>query len=428
YELSPLRQKDAKISYYDCSFYLGWSNSVLVGSIYYLHIYGQRIQNGQKMWGPNGKVISVLPDNNQNNECTLYSLLDNYYIWHRVDPMAGNYTVWAKRVDAAGDATTGWPNDGMKASTHDNWDTVQYHPVAQQTPEGIFIMWKDSRDDYISNYWGQHISADGIRLWDPLGVNLADSEREQEQAAATVTSSGINFVWSESINGVHDISAQSFSFPGSPLWGSTGFFVVQKDSVQSHPAITSFLSGNSVVAWEDFYGDESDLYYKYISSSGTLSGETYGNPLTEAKKAQYQPTAITLNDHAYFVWADGRSSGKTEILGLFAQKLSNSVANIDDHSPALSTIELRQNHPNPFNPSTTISFALKNNSPALRLKIYNLKGQLVKTLFSGYLAKGVHSVVWDGKDNAGSNVSSGIYYYQINDGKSTQQRKMVLMK
>ncbi|MDD2230363.1 MAG: hypothetical protein PHY48_13235, partial [Candidatus Cloacimonetes bacterium] len=58
-ELSPLRQKDAKISYYDGSFYLGWSNSVLVGSIYYLHIYGQRIQNGQKMWGPNGKVISV---------------------------------------------------------------------------------------------------------------------------------------------------------------------------------------------------------------------------------------------------------------------------------------------------------------------------------------------------------------------------------
>ncbi|MDD3235856.1 MAG: FlgD immunoglobulin-like domain containing protein, partial [Candidatus Cloacimonetes bacterium] len=305
---------------------------------------------------------------------------------------------------------------------------TQYHLIAQRTPEGFFIMWGDKRCDYVQNYWGQHISADGIRLWEPLGVNLADSGREQEQAAVVATSTGINFVWSESIDGIHDIAAQGFSFPGSPLWGSAGLFVVQKDSTQAYPTITSFNSGSSVVAWEDIYGDERDLYYKYISSSGQLSGDIYGNPLSVAIKSQYRPLATTLNEEAYFVWADGRSSGKTEILGLFAQKVSNSVANSDNNSPAINTIELRPNHPNPFNPSTTISFALKNNSPALELKIYNLKGQLVKTLLSGYMAQGTHSVVWDGKDNANSSVSSGVYYYQINDGKSTQQRKMVLMK
>lgn len=427
-ELSPLRQGEAKISYVDGSFYLGWSNSVLVGSIYYYHIYGQRIQNGQKMWGPNGQVISVLPPNNQNNECTMYSLLDNYYVWHRVDPMAGSYTVWVKRVDPSGAAMPGWANEGMKASTHDNWDTSQYHPLAQKTPQGIFVMWKDGREDFVKNYWGQHISADGTRLWNPLGVNLADNGREQEQPAVTASNSGISFTWCESIEGVHDIMAQKYSFSGDALWSPTGYFVVQKDSLQSHSTITSFASGNTVIAWEDFYGDESDLFYKYASSDGVFSGDIYGNILCDAKKPQYQPVSVTLNDQAYMLWADGRSSGKTEILGLYAQKMSSSVAISDNNTPSLSEIALNQNHPNPFNPSTTISFSLRQSAPTLELKIYNLKGQMVKNLFTGRMDKGSHSMVWDGKDEAGNIVSSGVYFYRLSDGKATQQRKMVLMK
>jgi hypothetical protein len=198
--------------------------------------------------------------------------------------------------------------------------------------------------------------------------------------------------------------------------------------VQSHSTLTSFDSGNSVVAWVDFYGDESDLYYKYVSADGIFSGSIYGNALCEAKKAQYQPVSLTLNEQAYIMWADGRSSGKTEILGLYAQKLSSSVSVSDNNTPSLSSIELKQNHPNPFNPQTTISFTLKNNSPALELKIYNLKGQMVKNLMSGSMNRGSYNLVWDGKDDAGNNVSSGVYFYRLSDGKSTQQRKMVLMK
>lgn len=428
-DASPLRQKDAKISYYNGSFYLGWSNSVLVGSTYYYHIYGQRIQNGQKMWGPNGQLISVFPGGNQNNECTLYSLNDNYFVWHRVDASVGNYTVWVKRVDESGAPMPGWTSEGLKASTHDNWDTIQYHPKASLTPEGIFVMWVDKRDDFIQNYWGQHISATGTRLWDPLGINLADSGREQEQPSISVTNSGITFAWCESIEGVHDVMTQKYSFTGSPLWGASGYYVVQKDSVQSNPTLTSFAAGNSVVAWVDFYGDESDLYYKYLSENGELSGQIYGDVLCEAKKPQYQPLSVTMNDQAYVVWADGRSSGKTEILGLYAQKLSNSVANSDiNNSPQLSSISLKQNHPNPFNPSTTISFNLKSNSSAVELKVYNLKGQVVKTLHKGSMSAGDHSLVWNGMDDSGNLVSSGVYFYRLSDGSSTQQRKMVLMK
>jgi len=88
---------------------------------------------------------------------------------------------------------------------------------------------------------------------------------------------------------------------------------------------------------------------------------------------------------------------------------------------------LQQNFPNPFNPETTISFEMLK-SANTDLSIYNVKGQLVKTLFNGVAAKGKTSVVWTGTDNNGSKVSSGIYFYRLNTGDKVETRKMMLMK
>jgi hypothetical protein len=429
-DFDPLRQKDAQISYYDGSYYVGWSNSDTVGSSFFYHVYGQRILNGQKMWGPNGMMISVLPSNAQNQECTLYDLIDNYFVWHKASPIDGSQTIWVKRVNESGAALDGWPEAGLQTSTYTT-EPIQMLPKAHRTPEGIFVMWKDMRDDYILNYWGQHIAANGTRIWNPLGVNLADNGREQETPTISTNSSGITFAWCESISGVPDIFAQKFTYSGDPLWSSMGYAVVQKDSTQSKPTIASFSNGGSIVAWADYFGIESDIYYKYITESGEMISVTpAGNILCGATKQQYEPKAISKDNFAYVIWADGRTGGKTEILGLYAQKLNNEAGNgvNDNNAPQVGNFSLNQNHPNPFNPSTTISFALTKNTPALELNIYNLKGQLVKTMFNGSLEKGNHSLVWDGRDEKGASVSSGVYFYRLSDGTDSQQRKMLLMK
>ncbi|HOT39231.1 MAG TPA: M14 family zinc carboxypeptidase [Candidatus Cloacimonas acidaminovorans] len=88
---------------------------------------------------------------------------------------------------------------------------------------------------------------------------------------------------------------------------------------------------------------------------------------------------------------------------------------------------LYKNYPNPFNPETTLSFTLAKNSRAT-LKIYNPKGQLVKTIVDTDLAKGDYRYVWNGKDNSGHPVASGVYLYSlVADGK-TQTHKMLLLK
>lgn len=91
------------------------------------------------------------------------------------------------------------------------------------------------------------------------------------------------------------------------------------------------------------------------------------------------------------------------------------------------TFELNPAHPNPFNPSTTITFSLPAQGKT-DLAIYSINGQRVCTLISGQTTAGVHSVVWDGKDDAGKPVSSGVYLSRLTAGKQTAAGKMLLLR
>ncbi|MDD4157495.1 MAG: T9SS type A sorting domain-containing protein, partial [Candidatus Cloacimonetes bacterium] len=90
-------------------------------------------------------------------------------------------------------------------------------------------------------------------------------------------------------------------------------------------------------------------------------------------------------------------------------------------------IQLQQNYPNPFNPETNINFYLSKDDN-IKLSIYNVKGQKVRDLYSGYKQAGKHTIVWDGKDSMNKSVSSGIYLYKLNTRYGSIQRKMTLIK
>jgi hypothetical protein len=101
------------------------------------------------------------------------------------------------------------------------------------------------------------------------------------------------------------------------------------------------------------------------------------------------------------------------------------VSNEDMVNPVVT--ELKGNYPNPFNPNTNISFSLKTRE-RVSIDIYNVLGQRVKSLVNSELNPGTHTVNWNGKDNNGRNVSSGIYFYKMQAGKYSNTKKMILMK
>ena len=108
------------------------------------------------------------------------------------------------------------------------------------------------------------------------------------------------------------------------------------------------------------------------------------------------------------------------------QTVATEVA--DDPNISLPTeFGLDQNYPNPFNPEPEIPFRIPEGSDVV-LKIFNIRGQLVRTLIQADYAPGFHSIRWDGKDNFGNVISSGTYIYHFKAGTFTQVKKMSLIR
>ncbi|NIO28947.1 MAG: T9SS type A sorting domain-containing protein, partial [Candidatus Latescibacteria bacterium] len=90
--------------------------------------------------------------------------------------------------------------------------------------------------------------------------------------------------------------------------------------------------------------------------------------------------------------------------------------------------ELSYNYPNPFNPVTTLRYDVPSPGSVVSIVIYNIKGQAVKRLMNQYKAPGFHSIAWNGKDDRGESVASGIYFVQMKAEGFRQTRKLVLLK
>jgi flagellar hook assembly protein FlgD len=88
---------------------------------------------------------------------------------------------------------------------------------------------------------------------------------------------------------------------------------------------------------------------------------------------------------------------------------------------------LEQNVPNPLNPTTMIAFMLDAASPS-RLAVYDVQGRLVRTLVDAALPAGRHEVAWDGRDETGARVASGLYLYRLEAGVFRATRRMIVLK
>ncbi len=136
----------------------------------------------------------------------------------------------------------------------------------------------------------------------------------------------------------------------------------------------------------------------------------------------YDPVAdeyidMRTTDHYSFTY--GWSSRTLYVI------VSATFLNAEDKTP--TRFALMQNVPNPFNSSTEISFTLPADEN-VSLEILDINGRVIRNVISANMTSGRHTVVWDGKDNKGQNVSSGVYFYRITAGDFNETRKMMLIK
>ena len=161
--------------------------------------------------------------------------------------------------------------------------------------------------------------------------------------------------------------------------------------------------------------------------------EVYQIPLVGARTIDLA-NCLTEGENSVHIVCEGPEGSYAEILivDFDPEELPTSVAEHNENRDAQKlplVFELHQNYPNPFNLGTTIEFDVPAGwTKAVRLSIYNSNGQLVKTLIDGDFAPGRHSTIWQGRDESGQVVSSGVYFYRIVSGNVVKARKLTLTK
>ena len=141
---------------------------------------------------------------------------------------------------------------------------------------------------------------------------------------------------------------------------------------------------------------------------------------------EFDTTFVPPVSHVIFVSKTDSSYTPQFRKGYLNNSISTDITSGSD-LPLPTEFHLAQNHPNPFNPSTDISFSLPRKS-RVRLEIYNLLGQQVRSLLDDELMSGQHTITFDGRDNDGQAIASGVYFYRIKTADDVRTRKMVMIK
>jgi hypothetical protein len=399
--------------------YLGWNSTNYDNP----QIMGQRIANGQLMWGENGKVIAV-PE-------TMYygfaGIQGSYYMWNTYDYSRDAAYSKVLKVDANGDPALGWDASGLELFSGQT--SMSMSLMDSGIVDGNLIIFANMSSSSTNLTCAQKISSNGQRLWQDAGVNV-NTTGELAWINNVVYGETTAFLLNTSAH----IRFQQITANGVTLLPDSGSIIATGLNNSYDAKLLKFADGSYLCAYsvnDGVWIQNRDVFVRQITPDGLPMGDAALLFCGERNK-QYLLNAAAIGNKAMLAWSDDRAGildSETAITAVWANSFTSGYVGVDD--PTLSPVAipvLHANYPNPFNPTTTISFSLPDKGIA-QLSVYNLKGQLVNILLNQTeLNAGEHSLVWNGCDAKGRTLSSGVYFYRLSFAGKTIARKMVLAK
>jgi len=211
----------------------------------------------------------------------------------------------------------------------------------------------------------------------------------------------------------------------------------QHEGGQNTPLAQITIDALNIGSVEAFTEISYDFFIANLGNA-TLTGTiTMPNGLTLGGSANYSISAHSANSFtaSFYCETVGNYNGNIVITSndpnhpTFTIPVNADVTpNYETDMPIIPLANtLYANYPNPFNPTTNISFEVKERG-VISIDIFNVKGQKVRTLQNGVLNSGIYNIVWNGEDESQRNVGSGVYFYRMQTGEFTAIRKMLLLK
>jgi hypothetical protein len=384
-------------------------------------VYAQRLDaSGTPMWTPNGIPVCAAAGIQRDPMIVASATLGAVIAWQ--DLRDGNYDIYAQRINPAG--AVQWGANGIAICDEDGG---QYEPRMAPLGNGVIIVWTDERAGSSSEVYAQHIGTSGMIHWAPNGMPVTSGSDWCSWAVVTqIAADRAIIAWADDRDYFDNIYSQLIDEDGALYWAEAGAPVCEADHQQSYPQIAKGGIGGGIIVWEDERNSTYDQFAQRVDGSGEVRWTLDGVSVCTYASAQiHADVASDELGGAIVVWEDDRPLGHRDV---YAQRVfySGDVATGITPVPQPS-LALRPACPNPFNPATTISYVLPRDGWA-KVAVYDVNGRLIRTLVDRRESGGEQAVPWDGRDDRGAGVSTGVYFVRLESGGETRSVKTVFLK
>ncbi len=462
--------------------YVAWEDLRNFGVTGKWDIYFSKSTDGGTTWSTNVKVSDDNPTHPGYPSLDVDAYGNIYVAWE--DDRSGVNIYFAMSTD--GGET--WTNPNVKVN--DSTPTGHYNPsLAADDSGNIYVTWSDERYDISDIYFA--MSTDKGSTWTTpnVRVNSPPDGMQLMSCVAADDSGTIYAVWDDDRTGMRRVYFAR-SIDSGTTWSGNVRVSDTASLFTNYPSIDVDGEGTIYVAWDDGRGGDMDIYFSKSTDSGVTWTDPNVRVNDWAPRDQYM-SSLTVDEpgNVYVAWTDMRRGtddydvyfalstdrGNTwtdpnirvnDSLTVFAQWPSldvgdggeiyisfnsmkdtiwsydiyfakGTVTGVEEEQETRSRrqeVRLLQNNPNPFAQMTDVRYEIpeqraESREPVhVRLKIYNIAGGLVRTLLNEKEDPGIHSVRWDGRNDTGRRVLSGIYFCRFEVGAFKACRKVVLLR
>ena len=353
----------------------------------------------------------------------------------------------ALAVDSSGDLHCVWQRSGYGATpnseiwyckrTAGSWGTAmnvsntygssEYPTLALGADDNVHVFWKDSGEN-ISNpkmvLYRKFTVGSG---WDASYTNVSntlgnESSATMDPCAVVDSQNDVHLVWKDYQTGNREIFYNKCT---GGVWDVTPLNLSGTAEASEMPTIGVDDDNNLTVAWaEKTDGIYYEVLFREYSSTACAWSMVTNISRTAGSDSRFPNIPAATGQGIICIWTEGEGS-PYDVVCWFEDTISEA----DNRAIPGSSVQARllSNHPNPFNPVTTIFFELSADA-MVSLKVYDAAGGLIKTLVAGWRPAGVQSTTWLGDDDKGRAMGSGVYFSCLTMDGTRDVRKMILLR